>query len=417
MKIVAFNYSDWQGGASIAAMRLHHSLLNAGANVSMHVADTNHADITVHPPRELAGRVASVARPQAARMICRLLNRRAEGCSLALLPSVRAHRVVGAPATDLVHLHWVCNELLSIGDIGRIRKPVIWTLHDMWAFCGAEHLSCDDRYVVGYRRDNRPPGESGLDVNRWTWNRKMRAWRRPIRIVAPSRWLAECARASVLMKDWPISVIPNAIDLEAWSPIEPAVARHLLGLPPDRRLIAFGSMRGNATRHKGGDLLLAALRLLRGQLPETDVMLFGEPRPRPRTDLAGFEVHHMGILSDRISMRALYSAADVVVVPSRIDNLPGVGVEAFACATPVVAFDTCGLPDIVTHQKTGWLARAFDPEDLAHGIAWVLADAHRARELGCAARRHAEERWGAPRIAGEYLRLYREAVAVDGRDQ
>jgi glycosyltransferase involved in cell wall biosynthesis len=407
VRVAMLNYSDWRGGASIAAMRLLSALQAGGADVTFHVADTNYADATVHPPRRLSGRTLSVLRPQLVAPLGWLSpNRTTDGRSLALLPSPRVRRVTRSPDVDLVHLHWVGNEMLSVSDIGRIPRPVVWTLHDMWAFCGAEHVSRDDRYREGYWRDNRPPHESGADLNRWTWNRKRRAWRRPLHIVTPSRWLAECARSSVLMKGWPVTVIPNPIDLDAWSPIEPTLARRLLGLPSDRRLIAFGSMRGNATHHKGGDLLEEALALLRGELPETDLVLFGEPRPKVSREPGGFTVHHMGVLSDRLSMQTLYSAADAVVIPSRTDNLPGVGVEAFACGTPVVAFDTCGLPDIVTHRETGWLARPFEPEDLARGIAWVLEERGRTFRLGQSARRHAEERWSAPHVASAYMDLY-----------
>jgi len=87
----------------------------------------------------------------------------------------------------------------------------------------------------------------------------------------------------------------------------------------------------------------------------------------------GIPIHYTVHRHDDLSLRALYSAADAMVIPSRQDNLPNTGVEAHACATPVMAFNTGGLPDIVEHQRTGYLAKAFDTEDLAHGIAWVLA--------------------------------------------
>ena len=117
--------------------------------------------------------------------------------------------------------------MLSIADISRIRRPIVWTLHDMWAFCGAEHYATDRRWSFGYRRDNRPDDERGFDLNRNTWLRKRKHWTRPLQIVCPSKWLADCVVSSALMSDWPLAVVPNPIDTDVWQPIDRRLARHL----------------------------------------------------------------------------------------------------------------------------------------------------------------------------------------------
>lgn len=139
--------------------------------------------------------------------------------SPAVFPSHWVKRI-NESDVDIVHMHWVQGEMLSIADIGKIRKPVVWTLHDMWAFCGAEHLAWDDRWQDGYRRQNRPLHESGFDLNRWTWQRKRKHWRRPFHIVCPSQWLAKCVRSSALMHSWPVTVVPNPIDTNRWQPVD-----------------------------------------------------------------------------------------------------------------------------------------------------------------------------------------------------
>ena len=108
--------------------------------------------------------------------------------------------------------------MLSIADIGKIKKPIVWTLHDMWAFCGAEHYSQVDRWRSGYNKKNRPTYESGFDINRWTWLRKLNHWHKPIHIVSPSNWLANCVRESKLMNNWPVSVVPNLLNTDNWKP-------------------------------------------------------------------------------------------------------------------------------------------------------------------------------------------------------
>jgi len=276
----------------------------------------------------------------------------------------------------------------------------------MWAFCGAEHLAWDDRWRDGYRSDNRPAHESGFDLNRWTWQRKRKHWQRPMHIVTPSQWLGDCVRESVLMRDWSVSVVPNCLDTERWAPLDQALARELLGLPADVPLIAFGSHGANAAHHKGFDLLQAALQHLRGEpsVRGLELVVFGQRAPQSPPSL-GFPIHYTGHLHDDLSLRALYSAADAMVVPSRQEAFGQTASEAHACGTPVVAFNTGGLPDIVKHQRTGYLAKAFETEDLAQGIAWVLAQ-RASGQLGQQARERAVTRFSEGVVAQEYQSLY-----------
>src|SRR5262249_41322804 len=114
--------------------------------------------------------------------------------SIGIFPS-HLPQAINRSDADVVHLHWVSAETMSVEDIGRIRKPVVWTAHDMWPFCGAEHYAPDGpnaRWRCGYTAANRPVAQWGIDIDRWTWRRKRRAWRNAMHIVCPSRWLASC---------------------------------------------------------------------------------------------------------------------------------------------------------------------------------------------------------------------------------
>jgi glycosyltransferase involved in cell wall biosynthesis len=126
----------------------------------------------------------------------------------------------------------------------------------------------------------------------------------------------------------------------------------------------------------------------------------------------GIPARSLGRMGDEVSMAAIYSSADVLVVPSVWENLPQAAVEALACGTPVVAFagDT-GLPDLVDHERNGYLARPFDAEDLASGIAWVLEDADRRAELAAHARAKAESEYDLEHVARRYERLFGEVSA------
>lgn len=410
LKIIHLSQSDSQGGAARAAYRIHQAFLQEGINSSMCVNNAQTSDPTIQVPESSCYQTFNRIRISQSKKLTKTLKTGNPVLhSPALFPSRWPQRINGSDA-DLVHLHWINFEMLSIEDVVRIKKPIVWTLHDMWAFCGAEHVTYDNRYRDGYSPENRPAHETGFDLNRWVWKRKRKAWKQPIQIITPSRWLAGCVSESVLMHDWPVKVVPNAVDTSVWQPIERKIARRLLGLSEDGPIIAYGAFRGRLDYHKGADLLFDALDHLRGQIPALQLLVFGERCPMDKTDI-GFPVHYLGHLHDDISLRIAYSAADAILVPSRREAFGQTASEAHACGTPVIAFDTCGLPDIVTHKKNGWLAKAFDTEDLAAGINWVLADNDRWNVLSKQARSDVVTRFSFPLVARAYHALYEQILS------
>src|SRR5680860_265504 len=270
MRPILVSYSDISGGAARATWRLHRALLAQGNASHLYVAAKKSGDWCTQGPTGKAGRLLARMRPYAGSATMRL--QRTENPTLhspALLPSqMRAQ--LNAGAADVVNLNWVCGEMLSVKDIGRITKPVVWTLHDMWAFCGAEHLAPDGdgaRWRQGYEKDNRGPGHSGLDIDRCVWRRKRKAWKRPFNIVTPSRWLADCARGSALMHDWPVTVMPNALDTNTFKPLPKNLAREILGLPQEPRLSCSEPLVAAGTPERAGICCnLHSLRL-RGVFP------------------------------------------------------------------------------------------------------------------------------------------------------
>jgi glycosyltransferase involved in cell wall biosynthesis len=416
MKIYHLNYSDLTGGAARAAYRIHHSLLRHGTDSTLLVDSAKTGDRTVIGPTTRSGKFKALLRPKIGDLAHFLY--RTENPTLhspAFLRSGRIRRLNASPA-NVVHLHWINNEMLSIAEIGRSTKPIVWNLHDMWAFCGAEHYTDESRWKDGYLKTNRPGHEAGFDINRWTWNRKRRHWKKPFQMVACSNWLADCARQSKLMDGWPVTVVPNPIDTGVWEPVEQAVARQILHLPPDVPLLLFGAMGGAHDPRKGFDLLADSLRALKGKIPRLELLVFGELEPR-NPPLLSYPVRYMGFLNDDASLRLLYSAADAIVVPSRIEAFGQTASEAHACGKPVIAFATGGLSDIVDHRRTGYLATPFDTQDLAAGIDWVLADSAAAYGthscafmLGQAARERAVAKFSFPVVAERFSKIYEEVL-------
>ena len=232
-------------------------------------------------------------------------------------------------------------------------------------------------------------------------------------IIAPSRWMGECARESALFRDWAVSVIPNVLDTRIYQPLDRNFCRQALSLPADRQIILFGAIGGARDPRKGYDLLLDSLARLATQVDVRKVLcvVFGQSAPQTPPILP-FPARWMGHVSDDVTLALLYNAADVMVVSSRQENLPQTATEPQACACPVVAFDCTGFRDAVEHRETGYLARAFDTEDMAEGIRWILEDAGRRGKLGQAARERALRLWASDVVLPQYLQVYESTIGL-----
>jgi glycosyltransferase involved in cell wall biosynthesis len=324
---------------------------------------------------------------------------------------------------DIIHLHWLGNTTLSVEEIGRLQKPVVWTLHDQWVFSGAEHYGPlpplqNNRPVEGYYRSNRSAGDRGPDLCRWTWERKRRIWRKPIHLVVTSKWLEESAVDSALVGRWPLQRIPYPLDLRQWNPVPKAAARQALGLPLEVPLILFGAYAGLRDRRKGGDLLIEALKQLR-QLPSghpasrVELVTFGPAEKIGELCVDQLPIHQFGSLGDTLALRILYSAATLMAVPSRLEAYGQTASEAQACGTPVVGFANTGVADVIEQHVTGALAPEITAESLAYTLAEVLnQEPRQLRAMGLAARKRAEVLWQPEHIARRYCELYREIVAT-----
>jgi glycosyltransferase involved in cell wall biosynthesis len=409
MKSLLLSHSDGGGGAGRAAYRLQQALVAAGVDSRMHVDYKTTDDPRVSrnscPLAELGLR-ARILAEQVPGKTARVDD---PGLFSPGLASAISARSIDASSADVINVHWANMGFLSIRQLGRITKPMVWTLHDMWAFAGGRNYapdSPDARWRSPYEAANRPADGSRWDVDRWVWNRKRRDWTRPQQIVTPSRWLAELVEQSNLMGTWPVAVIPNPLDTNAFRPYPQAEARAFHHLPPDVPLVLFALTTDLNDPRKGWDLLREALQLVHLERPDVELAVLGhDAPPEPwATDLP--RTHWLGRLSQDEQLAMAYGAADVTVVPSRQDNLPQTGTEAQACGCPVVAFRIGGLPDVVDDAETGLLADPFDTAALAHAINTLISSDERRGRMAQAARARAERLWSERVVATQYRELF-----------
>jgi glycosyltransferase involved in cell wall biosynthesis len=413
MKISIISESDSSGGAARAAYRLHRSLINNEVKSQLLVNRKLSDDFTVINNKSKWLMLTTIFKIQLSSLIQRIQKTKNPIIhSINFFGSELFKRIQNSNA-DIVNLHWINQEALSIKQISKINKPIVMTLHDMWAFCGSEHLSIDSKnsqFRLGYQEETIASDFiSGINLNKYIWLRKKKNWVQPFTIITPSSWLTRCARESVLFSSWDIRTIPNTLDTTVFRPVNKTVARELLKLPIDKKLIGFGAMKGGKDPNKGFDLLKKSLLHLSEDTQNGyECVIFGQSLPENKPEL-GLPVKFIGHLNDDITLALFYSAMDVMVVPSRQENLPQTATESQSCGTPVIAFNTTGLPDTIEHKVTGYLAIPFETQDLAKGIEWCI-EKNKDFSLSTNARERAVRLWSFDIIAKQYIQLYSDVI-------
>lgn len=289
------------------------------------------------------------------------------------------------------------------------RKPVVWRLSDMWAMTGHCAYSFDcERWKTGCGSCPLLSDEPALRVD-WTaflWRVKRWVYERSrLTLVAPSRWIAGLVAQSPLLQRFPVHLIPNGLDTDVFRPVPKAAAREVLGLDPSERVVLFSALDTAAPR-KGGEFLRKALEILHAQdMQGCRLLVVGDGAESWR-NVVRFPLTPMPVVRDDRMLAAIYSAADLFVLPTLAENLPNGILESMACGTPVVAFDVGGVGEAVRPMETGYLAQYMNADDLARGIGRLLEDEGVRQRLGRRCREVAEQEYSMDLQARRFQELY-----------
>lgn len=393
MKVTHFSTSDNNGGAAMAARELAEALSHR-VNSSLVTQKSKgglSTEIFIGLKRKVS-RLVSFVDPNGRRVYS----------SYAIFSSY-FRSLLSRKKTDIVHLHWVQGEFLSVEDIGNADAPIVWTLHDGWQFLNGPHH--DSKYLTS-RVSDKVYEDSSM-ISRWMKRRKLRSWTQKMYLVAPSEWIASQAMKATINRGNSVTVIPNMIDDRIFNKRCRSTARSELGLRDDLRLILVGSLAKTSDPIKGFDLLVEALEYLSDRQYRFKCLYIGSAVDIPQ--LKG-HIKSMGSINSRERMAEVYAACDVVCVPSRIETHSMVAAEAISCGRPVAAFDIGGNPEIIEHKRSGYLAEAFNVESLARGILYCIdeLDGVVSDEVY---RKHVS-RHKPDVIIDQYIRLYSEILEL-----
>lgn len=283
------------------------------------------------------------------------------GRDIAEMPQVKE--------ADVVYIHWTAGFLTmrNIEKLAQTGKPIFFFMHDMWPFTGGCHhsLNCD-KYA-----------KSCEDCKMFEWNNPFPSKQLQekehvfskypnINFISPSKWMAACAQKSIVMRSKTVYVIPNIVDGRIFKPLDKKIVRDILNLPQDKTIITFGCVAGQGNPFKGWKYLEEAVNKL--NLDNILIVVYGSGYNQATVDAVKYPIHFLGRVYDETMLALICNAADVFVTPSLCENYSLAILENVLCRTPVVGFDSTGIPELVKTGVTGYLAKFKDSDDLAHGI-------------------------------------------------
>ncbi|MEW6077397.1 MAG: glycosyltransferase family 4 protein [Thermodesulfobacteriota bacterium] len=407
MRVLHINTSDVNGGAARAVFRLHQALLQHGVDSRMLVQIKGSDDPAVSGPLTKLSRGIGYIRPTVDQLPLKWYPKSGQGFfHPAVVPFSGIHHRIKEINPDVVHLHWITGGFLRVEDLAHIKRPVIWTLHDMWAFTGGCHYDDDCGKHASLCESCPMLGSFKKDLSTRVFLRKLRAYSKlqDMIIVSPSRWLAALARDSRLLKNKRIANIPYTVDPHVFRPIPKSLAKEAIGLPKAAKVVLIGADKVLQDQRKGFSKLCQALSEIKSV--NMELVVFGAGRPQ-RDFPFDFPVHYLGKLHDDLALKVAYNAADVVVAPSLQENLSCVILESLSCGTPVVGFRIGGNADMISHKWNGYLSEPYDPSDLARGIIWALEHPDPAA-LSQHARMRIVDNFNAGHVADRYIELYQQ---------
>ncbi|WP_196607055.1 glycosyltransferase family 4 protein [Pectinatus frisingensis] len=412
MKILHINTNDRFGGAARAAYRIHEGLLANDVCSKLWTQNKTFDDDNIIYNNSKLDKIKTIINKKTDSFF-KYINKTTVKTPWSLGEALFDSNLGKIQDKyDIVHLHWINEGFIPIRNMSKLYKPVVWTLHDSWAFTGGCHIpyTCK-KYEIGCSECPQLSGSRFLDLSKHVFNKKGKYYKNAMKIVCPSKWLAECAKKSLLFKDMDIRVIPNGINIQKYQIRNKIFARQLFGVSRENKVILFGAMGATSDENKGFKYLYNAIRYLYNENKgKIEVVIFGSTKPISAPDF-GFKTKYVGQIYDDITLNLLYSAADVMVVPSKSESFGQTAVEAMSSGTPCVAFNCTGLKDIIDNKLNGYLATPYDEKDLANGIRYIISEENRWEKLSREARKKVEQYFDVNIVSKKYISLYNEMLS------
>ena len=295
---------------------------------------------------------------------------------------------------DIIHIHWLNQGFIKLSSISKIKKPVVWTLRDMWAFTGGSH------YTMDFEKYEKSKLSTIIK------NFKKKSYKKSFYFIAISDWLKNKALQSDVLREFNVDRIYNNIDLKKFNNINKKQGKDFLNINTGKKIILYGANNPQSKR-KGWDIFVESLKEL--DKSKYYLLIFGNFWSHKTLDKIGFEYKSLGFIDDTKILNSVYSCADLFVASSIQDGWPKTFAEAMYCKTPVICFSNTSIAEIVNHKINGYVVQNFDSNQLKDGIEW-LSRAIDNNSLNVESVKNRIEEFGSDKIAKKYIKLYEKIL-------
>jgi glycosyltransferase involved in cell wall biosynthesis len=426
LSIVQVNTYERRGGAASVARQLFEAYRSSGHHSMMMVGrgEASDPDVRLFPESRFMKAAHLTSGP------LRILDRH-RGRETYRYPGTRALLRMPPDEVDIVHLHNLHGGYFDLRLLPALsdRFPVVVTLHDAWLLSGhcSHSFECERwRTGCGQCPDLKIYPAVRRDATAANWSRKRDIFRRSrLYIASPSQWLADKVRGSILAASVEeLRVLPNGVDLAAFSPGDRPEARRSLALPANGHVLLTTGERLRTNEFKDLDMTLRAV----GQAAESigeeiTLLVLGDTGPEQRLGKSTIRYVPYQLESDVVARH--YQSADLYLHAARADTFPLSVLEALACGTPVVATSVGGIPEQIeslrkegsrwisgsAENASGILVAAGDADEMARAIAHLLTHPKMTETLGKNGRAEAGRRFGVDRQCDSYLSWYRNILS------
>jgi glycosyltransferase involved in cell wall biosynthesis len=405
MKILQISYSNYLGGASRAVWRLHKCMSKNNINTDLMVinADKTISKKIFSPYNKLQYKIFFLKKILSSLFSKIFLPNRLsiQSCSLF---QTNFYKFINSSSYDIINLHWICAETMSIEDIGKVKKPIVWTLHDMWPFTKTEHFTFNNDWktIIDKKKNN-----ISSFIQKIVLRRKLLNWKKKnFYIVGVSDWISNCAKKSLLFRNNKIVTIGNTLDFNFWKPIDKVSCKKYFNIPFNVKVFGHGSLGKSNQLLKGRDLLEKALEISNFKKTKAVILNFGDTNLNLNSEI---KVINLGKLMSDKDILFFYNSLDFFINSSRLESFGQTALEANSCGVPVLCFNTSGLKDIIKNKKNGLCIENFNINKFAKGLNFFLnINKSDYKKMSNFSRKHVLKKFSYNAISKKYMNLYSE---------